>query len=419
MTPRALAAKTLVRIVKDNAYSNIELSNILSQSGLNSSDNALYQAIVKTSLERKNTLDFIINLFVKSKPDILSRCLLYTGISQLLYMDKIPDSAACDETVKAAKSLAGQGRAGFINGVLRNIARERAKIEESLKTADESVKYSMDKSVIDLIYGQYGKEAGEIFTSSFTKPPMGIRVNTLKTDIDFIKKLFDQNGIKYGISTEGFLFVTEGQGKAVELTETGLFYIQGTPSQQAVKMLKAKPGMTVIDVCACPGGKTLGAAIDMENKGKIVSLDIHSNKLPLITKLAEKLGINIIETQTHNSQNTLPDLIETADVVICDVPCSSLGVMASKPEIRYKDVSDLSDLYKIQAEILNASSEYVKPGGALVYSTCTINREENQNQIETFLKNHSYFTLEEQKLWTTNNGCFEGFFAARLVKRNV
>jgi 16S rRNA (cytosine967-C5)-methyltransferase len=184
-------------------------------------------------------------------------------------------------------------------------------------------------------------------------------------------------------------------------------------------MLKAKPGMTVIDVCACPGGKTLGAAIDMENKGKIVSLDIHSNKLPLITKLAEKLGINIIETQTHNSQNTLPDLIETADVVICDVPCSSLGVMASKPEIRYKDVSDLSDLYKIQAEILNASSEYVKPGGALVYSTCTINREENQNQIETFLKNHSYFTLEEQKLWTTNNGCFEGFFAARLVKRNV
>lgn len=414
MSPRIQAAKTLVRIIKDNAYSNIELSGEQSRKDLTGADNALYQAIVKTSLERKNTLDFIISLFVKSKPDIVSRCLLYVGLSQLLYMDKIPDMAACDETVKAAKVLTGQNRAGFINGVLRNITRQREYIETEIQKADDTVKYSLHPSIVSLIKNQYDNHE-DILKSTFRKPPLCIRVNTLITDAVSLKKLFDENDIKSEMA-EGCLFVTEGTGKAVETADTGLYYIQGFPSQYAVSLLNAKPGDTVADVCAAPGGKIIGACINMQNTGRAVAFDIHPNKLSLIEKTAKTLGITIIETSPHDSRVPKENLIGITDGVICDVPCSSLGVISSKPEIRYKDISNLSDLYKTQAEILAASAEYVRPGGVLVYSTCTVNNAENRNQVDLFLEKHKNFALESQRLFVNEKGYFEGFYAARLVR---
>lgn len=416
-SPRLAAAKTLIKVVRDNAYSNIELSNSQAINGENKADRSLYAAIVRTALERRNTIDYIVSMFARREPDIIVKCLLYTGISQLLYMDRIPDSACCDETVKAAKLLADSKRAGFVNGVLRNVCRERAKIEKAVFSADDSVKYSMDKSICSLIRNQYGQMAEEIFQASFKRQDLCVRVNTLKNDMASLAGVFEENGVICGVR-EGLLYVIEGRDKAVALAETGLFYIQGAPSQYAVSLLNAKPGMTVVDACACPGGKILGAALDMQNRGRAAAFDIHANKLPLIIKTAEKLGVTVIETAVRDSRIPAPELKDAADAVICDVPCSSLGVIASKPEIRYKDISDLKALYKTQEEILDASSSYVKRGGTLVYSTCTINKAENEAQVKLFLEKHKDFILDKEKAFITDteSGCFEGFYAACFVR---
>ncbi len=412
-TPRLAATKTLLRVVKDKAYSNIELANTAASG--NTADRALCEAIVRTALERKNTLDHIISLFARREPDVIVKCLLYTGLSQIFYMDKIPDSASCDETVKAAKALTDKTRAGFVNGLLRNVLRNREAVEQSIAGSDDSVRYSMDKSICLLIREQYQPDAERIFKSSFIKPKLCVRVNTLKNDIATLAAYFGENGVESEIE-DGLLRVAEGKGTALSLADTGRFYIQGAPSQYAVSLLDAKPGMTVIDVCACPGGKIMGAAIDMENQGAAIAFDIHKNKLPLIVKSSKKLGLTIIETQENDSRFPVPALKNTADAVICDVPCSSLGVMASKPEIRYKDITDLSDLYKIQAEILDASASYVKRGGALVYSTCTLNKVENGEQVKKFLKRHGDFMIETEKQFIDENGALDGFYAARLVR---
>jgi 16S rRNA (cytosine967-C5)-methyltransferase len=235
-------------------------------------------------------------------------------------------------------------------------------------------------------------------------------VNTLKSDAECVSKEVE------GKMISETCVRCENASGVIKKLEDGNFYVQGLASQKAVELLDAKQNHTVIDVCACPGGKTLGAAIDMKNEGRIYSFDLHKNKLPLIQKSAEKLGISIIKTEMHDARKVKEELVGVADRVICDVPCSGTGVMGSKPEIKYKSPDEFKGLYPTQRAIIDSASKYLKVGGIMVYSTCSINRFENENIVEEFLANNDGFSLIEQKTYLPFGEECEGFFTAKIKR---
>jgi len=413
-SPRTAAAELLKRILANGAYSNIALRDALEHIDSNTADRALCAKIVMTAVERAKTLDYIIAPFCRKKPDSVLRGLLYTGAVQILYMDRIPDSAACDETVKAAKELTDENRAKFVNAVLRNICRSKKSIAERLKVAPEDVAYSVDATVLKMLSEQYPDKYKDILDCFFEELPLFVSPNTLKTSDKALSSAFTDAGCEVGRYGNA-LYVSSGASKVLSMIDSGDFYIQGYASQYAVRLLDAKPDDIVIDVCACPGGKTLGAALSMNNIGTVYAFDIHENKLPLIERSAKLLGIDIIKTAKNDGRAAKPELIGRADRVICDVPCSALGVIALRPEIRYKNVGDLSALIATQYGILSESSKYLKSGGTLVYSTCTFNKNENNEQIKRFISEHDSFTVCEEKQFLPD-GMTDGFYCCRMIK---
>lgn len=413
-SPRKAAALAIMRILGNGAYSNIAVNSVLSSVGDNVSDRSLCTRIIMTAVERAKTLDYIVGLLCKKKPEAILRALIFTGAVQILYMDRIPDSAACDETVKAAKELTDSNRAGFVNAVLRNICRSKDKIKIELEEAPDEIKYSLDPTIIGLLREQYPVQADTVLENFFKEPPLFITPNLLKSTAENIAAMLSDAGCEIGYK-DGYMYVSGGAAKAISMLDSGMFFIQGYASRYAVDLLGAKPGERIIDVCACPGGKTLGAAISMNNRGEIFAFDIHKNKLSLIEKSASKLGAGIIRVAEHDGREALGELNGTADRVICDVPCSALGVIATRPEIRYKNISELSSLRATQYAILCASAEYLKPGGTLVYSTCTFNREENIEQTERFLKEHKGYVADNFCQFMPD-GLTDGFFCCRIIK---
>lgn len=392
--------------ISNGAYSNL----ISDFKGLSDLDRAFAENIALGTLERRLTLEYVLNKRIKSgtKQDIIS--LLMIGLYQILYMDRVPDSAACDETVNIAKSIFGRQSSGFVNAVLRGICREKNDAYKLIENADEHIKYSVNRELYELIKSQYGDKTEEIFDAFFGKNDTYLRVNTLKTSASDV-----------AIATEGEIIsestvVCKNPKKALAFIESGDYYVQGLASQKAVALLNAQKGQTVIDVCACPGGKTLGAAIDMGNEGQIFSFDLHEKKLPLIIKSAKRLGIDIITAEAHNAKTPKCELIGTADRVICDVPCSGTGVMGSKPEIKYKSPSEFCGLYPTQKAILDSASQYLKTGGIMVYSTCSINKLENEFIIKDFLSTHSGFSLIHEETCLPCGREKEGFYMAKIVR---
>ncbi|MBQ6042671.1 MAG: hypothetical protein IJL41_00855 [Clostridia bacterium] len=410
-SPRLAAVQTLRRVLRDGAYSSIELMH---SAGFSGADRALYAAIVRTVLERKLTLDYAISKYVRKKPGPELVCALYAGLAQILFMQRIPPSAACDETVKAAKELTDERRAGFVNAVLRSVCREKDEVLRYISAAPEYIRYSISPGICAMLREQYPDEAENALECVFSRPDLCLRVNTLRTTAEELASRLAQNGAEC-IPNGDSVTVTSGGDRIIEGIG-GDYFVQGANSQFAVSLLGAEPGMSVIDVCACPGGKALGAALDMQNSGSITAFDIHKNKLSLIGSSAQKLGIDIISAFERDSRTADPALEESADRVICDVPCSSLGVLASKPEIRYKDISSLAPLYQTQAQILSASASYLRAGGRMVYSTCTFNKDENDRQVEAFIRRSDGFRLISEHTFLAENGRFDAFYAA-LIER--
>ncbi|MGN1125890.1 MAG: 16S rRNA (cytosine(967)-C(5))-methyltransferase RsmB [Ruminococcus sp.] len=401
ITPRRIAFDVLYKIETDKSYSSILVNQALKENQLSKLDSSFASAIIYGVLERKLTLDYIIRSYsslrlkkIEKKTLILLRMAVY----QMLFMDKVPESAAVNETVKLAKSLKLYKFSGFINGLLRSITRAEEKYNlENIKDKNKylSVKYSVPEEIITLWKESYGEEVTlEMLNSITGRPPLYARVNTLVTAKENLLRDLEKEGIRSESTPLENVIKISSTG-AVENSPSfkeGKFYIQDLSSNIAVESFSPRSGQTLYDVCSAPGGKSFASAILMNNTGKINSFDLYPHKINLINSGCKRLKIDIINASVKDALENQEE--ETADAVICDVPCSGLGLIRRKPEIRYKEDLFDNSLKEIQYKILTASSRLVKKGGRLLYSTCTLNPEENNRMIEKFLLKYKDFQGE-------------------------
>ena len=348
------------------------------------------------------------------------RTLLRLGVYQLTYLDRVPDHAAVNETVNMAQKRSR----GFVNAILRAHIRNGKKIPVLDREKDTvgylSVKYSFCPALCRKFIESFGLERTEALFAAFGETPdLTLRTNTLRISRKELIQKIEGQGIhalptkesEVGIRVCDKSPVTELYGFS-----EGLFFVQDEASQLCVKALDARAGMKVLDACACPGSKSFGAAIDMQNEGSVLSCDLHKNKLSLVESGAARLGISILATEERDARNTNQEWVGTFDRVLCDVPCSGFGVFAKKPELRYKDPAASEALPDIQLAILKSASQYVKFGGKLVYSTCTLLLQENEQNVSRFLGENNDFVLKEQRTLYPDADGTDGFFYAVLER---
>lgn len=405
ISAREAAFRSLLLCEKDKKYSNLEIDAAIGRFSLEGAEKGLYTTLVYGVIERRLTIEYIIGK-LSSKPidsiDSEVKTLLSLGLYQLIWLDRIPNSAAVNETVNIAKKVAPRA-ASFVNAVLRGFLRTYDKDNlpypdrEKDKIKYLSVRYSLSEDAARIISDSV-HDAETVLAAFEAQPSVTLRINTLKNSRKEILGLLTAEGIDaspteyspYGVKLAGKSLPK----KVSELISSGHVYIQDEASQIAVFAASPKSGDVLIDTCACPGGKSFSSAILMENKGSVLSFDLHKSKLSLIKSGAEKLGIDIISTAEKNGTVFDEKLSESADTVICDVPCSGLGVIWKKPEIRYKNGEDFARLPEIQYSILKTTSNYVRHGGVVCYSTCTINKNENERVVDRFLSEYPEFCLE-------------------------
>lgn len=394
---RAITLKLLKKIHSDKSYSNILLDKTLLDIDCSLQEKKFISALFYGVIERIITLDAVIDRYSKikaNKLDVDILIILRIGFFQLMYMDSVPDSAAVNECVKLAKKCKNPSLSGFVNGVLRSFIRNNKAIPHSNDITDNlSISYSCPQWLINKWLAEYGEDVTEsMLKSSLGKSPVTIRLNTLKMSEKDIITVLENDGFTVNKTFLKDCYEISG-GVSVETSKAyklGLFYVQDISSQLCSISLGAMEGETVIDVCAAPGGKSFTTAIKMNNKGKLYSLDLHENRVKLIKDGSERLGLTNIISMTNNAK-IYNDSLPLADRVLCDVPCSGLGVIRRKPEIKYKNQDDFNELPEIQYKILETSAKYLKSGGILVYSTCTLSKDENEKVINRFLKEHPDF----------------------------
>ena len=385
---RETAFTVLSRIERDSAYANLVLADIFKNEN-NCSDVKFSYALVKGTLERLITLDYNLSLYLtkplkKLKPQVLT--VLRLGAYQILFMDKVPVSAAVNESVKLVKKHGCAFASGLVNAVLRKTALSGTVLpDEKDLILYLSVKYSFPEYICKMFADKYGADTAEkIMESSLGSQTLYARYNTLKNGVI-------SSEIKRSDVCENALIIPNSAVNSDNPDiKNGFIHVQDLSSQLCCKALDVMPGQTVIDVCAAPGGKSVTLAEMMKNEGHIISCDIYEHKLSLIKQNAQRSGVDIIETRLRNASDENSEL-PLADRILCDVPCSGLGVTGKKPEIKYKSKEDIDSLYEIQYSILVNSANYLKKGGRLVYSTCTLNPEENIEICRKFAKIHSDF----------------------------
>lgn len=421
MNDRTLAYKVLLKIEKDGAYSNLTLDACLEKE--ETGYEPFVRALVYGVTERKITIDYILSSLLiqpikKLKPQVLT--VLRMGVYQIKFMDKVPVSAAVNESVKLVKQQGFSFASGLVNSVLRKTASSEIKYPENNGNPQYlSVKYSCPVNLVNKYIHDYGYEnAVGILSSSLEVPPLIIRVNTLKTTADeLILRLKRENISADTVGTDGALKIEGGNIFATKCYKDGLFHVQDTACQLCINALDPKPDETVLDMCAAPGGKSFTIAEKMENKGKIYSFDLYEHRLALISSDAKRLGIDIIKTYARDASEIYDD-IPKADRILCDVPCSGLGVIRRKPEIKYKDLGFIDKLTDLQYNIICSSAFYLKKGGRLVYSTCSLNKDENENVCARFLEEHKDFKLTGESAVTLmpHKDNTDGFFFAVFTK---
>ncbi len=436
ITARGVAFSVLLKIEKDKAYSNIALDSAVRECSLDSTDCAFISRLVYGVTERKLSLDYAFSKFLnqplkKLKKEVL--VILRLGTYQILFMDKIPDSAAVNESVILAENNKLSFAKGMINAVLRKVSAEKATVFFDIPEKEKlSVIYSAPIELVNFLKYHYGENGAENILKSALEPKnITIRVNTLKTTEDELTALLKNEDIvaeKTALSNALVLTSVKGAVYEIDLYKKGYFYVEDISSQICVKELGLKPNDKLIDICSAPGGKSFTAAQYMYNKGEIYSCDIHSQRVDLIKEGASRLKINVIEGVV-NDATVFNERFLNADKVLCDVPCSGLGIIGKKPEIKYKSLDDTKELIPIQKQILKTASQYVKSGGTLIYSTCSINPNENRKVCDWFLNEAPEFKsvkvspeterfIDEGDYLTLIphiNNC-DGFFIAKFIR---
>ncbi len=399
---RTAALDALLHVDVEEGYSNLVLDKTLRAYGLRGRDASLASALFYGVLERRIPLDWVLRKFSKTPLEKLSPAvlgILRIALYQILYMDKIPASAAVNEAVNCAKENKKTAKAsGFVNGVLRSVLRSGDPM--SLLPGEEdpvlaaSVRYSCPEWILRLWQNAYGAEITQGLLESLSQhPPVYVRVNTTRTSAQSLCALLEQSGVRaQAVPWLPDALMLEGTGAIAELPayQQGLFHVQDLSSQLVCGLLGAKPGERIIDVCAAPGGKSFTIAQRMENRGELLSFDLYKKKAGLIRQGAQRLGLPVIRAGVRDAANPEKPL-EPADRVLCDAPCSGLGIIRRKPEIRYKPEESIRGLPEIQRGILDRTAELVRPGGVLLYSTCTLHPAENARTAAYFLERHPEF----------------------------
>jgi len=450
---RETAFQVIYKVLEENEYSHVVLRHVLNQEqDAEKRDRAFVTRLVEGTLERLIIIDYILNQVSKipvKKMKPVVRTVLRMSVYQLMYMDSVPDSAVCNEAVKLVKGKGLQGLSGFTNGVLRNVARNREqwKSDESYpdkkKTPEKylSIRYSLPEWLCSYFVKEYGFEKAEqIAEGSLRNPQTTIRCNTTKISKEELKKRLEKQGIsaENGVYAADALYIS-GYDTLEKIPEfkDGYFQVQDESSMLVAELAGLKKDNLVVDVCSAPGGKAIHAANLLENfgGGAVISRDVSEKKTALIKENTERLQVKNITVQVADATVLDETLIEQADVVIADLPCSGIGIMAKKPEIRYRMTKENQiELMKLQKEILNVVHRYVKPGGILMYSTCTINKEENEEQVKEICEKFGFIpamhevtvpnTLKADvqgeayiQMLPGIHAC-DGFFIARLKKKN-
>ena len=426
--PRKLAHLSLIKSDTQECYTNIEINTVLSRASLEKNDAALYTLLYLGVTEKKLLLDYVIGQYSSMPVDEIDaevKNAIRLGIYQLIFTDRIPDYSAVDQSVELVPKRAK----GFVNAVLRSFLRNGKKIKyPSGEWERLSIEFSVPMDKIDIFRSSYGdKTAKEIVCYEEKDYRLSLRVNELKTTQGELCCILEDRGYAPSVSKYGGGVVkcAVPVSEIKDLIDTGLVFLQDESSYICVLALGAKAGERVADVCACPGGKTFSTAIEMKNKGEIKSSDLHKNKLSLIEKGAKRLGIDIISVSEQNAKEYVPQNEGAFYRVLCDVPCSGLGVIFKKPDIKYKDINAIKSLPSVQYDILANSAKYVRVGGVLVYSTCTVRREENEENVLRFLEQNQGFEPVDFCLGgiSSQNGMYtflphvtgtDGFFVAKL-----
>ncbi len=397
---RSFVLKLLLRLEQDGSYSNILLDKKLAASDFSEQDKRFAAALFYGMIERRLTLDTVIDHYCNKKNQKLGaevRNILRLGVYQLRYMDSVPDSAAVDESVKLAKKVRNPAAVGFVNAVLRSFIRDDKRLPTVKgRTKQLSLEYSCPEWLVEKWTEDYGSSACErILASAIGKAPVYVRLNTVKLAEDkIISALEEQSVTVTKTAVDGCVRLSFG-GSVEELKafKDGLFHVQDLSCQLCCKALAPQRGDTVLDLCAAPGGKSFTIAELMSDEGSVYAFDLHDNRVRLISEGAGRLGLSCVRASVNNAKVFDPDM-PMADRILCDVPCSGLGVIRRKPEIKYKPPKELERLPEIQLDIIKTSSRYLKAGGVLVYSTCSLSAAENEDVVRRFLEDNKDFAPE-------------------------
>ncbi len=437
--PRKIAVDILFSIIKEGSYLNSEMDRVRKNPELTETDIKFINEIIRGVLKHKIFLDEVIKLNSNTKlnkiaPYIL--CILEVGVYQIYFMDRVPNSAAVNESVKIVKKSSSFRLSSYVNAVLRGAVRCYDNGSYSKLFKDPRIKYSYPKWLWDRFTDKFGIDFTCKLAEAMEKPaPLILRANTLKTTAHKLCESLNADGVNATVIDHSLCpslncaIECDGISRLEELTQykDGLFYVQDISSQIAVMTSGVKPNDTVIDMCSAPGGKATFMAELMKNKGKIFAFDIYDQKVDKIRQNVSRLGIDIIDAKVLDASVYNKEFENTADVVFCDVPCSGFGILRKKPDIKYKrSEEDLKSLAELSLKILDNASKYLKSGGTLIFSTCTIDPEENEENLFKFLDEHKNFSLKKiDCISKENEGYFttyphidktDGFFVAKLIK---
>ena len=437
MNSRKIARQIVQRVLEEGAYSNLVLSNELNNNDINDKDKGLITELVYGTLRRKRTLDVLIGNFVKDinliKPEILN--ILRIAIYQMYFLDKVPEYAACNEAVEEAKEISIED-SKLVNGILRNYLKDEKEIVVPGNRIDElAYKFSFQPWMIRLFIKQYGEERTMRLMAGLNETPkVTVRVNELKGEYEEVFTRLEEIGydIEEGYACPEAISINGGKGlESNEVFREGLITVQDESAMLVATLLDLQECDTVLDLCAAPGGKTTHIAELLGNNGKVYAFDLHEHKLKLIKENLDRLGLTNVELETMDATKLNSKYVSFANKILLDVPCSGLGIIRKKPEIKWnKTRQELKDLVPIQRDIMENAWEYLRPEGTIVYATCTLNKEENEDNIEWFLSKHSDAKIEKIYVGKNNNFIYndngtltilpndsmDGFFMAKIKK---